>query len=265
MRNYFNRIVGPLPLLFTLTRRQLKTKYMASVLGLFWMLATPLMMLVLYSFVFGRVFKPQWQILIEKNTDYVLFLFAGLIVYWVFSEVTNLSPGAIRAQQNLVKKIRFPIQILPMVINASAIINWVVNFGLLLGAMAYFRHIPGWTILLAPVALLPMLFFTLGTSWLLAATGTYFRDVGQAAGVISLAGLFLSAVFFPIQALPRNIQTILMFNPVAVSVEAFRSVVLYNELPDPLFFATGIAVGFIFMVLGRYVFARVRGGFADVL
>jgi lipopolysaccharide transport system permease protein len=263
--NYFTKIFGPLPLILTFTRRQLKVKYMATVLGFFWMLATPLMLLSMYSFIFGYVFKPKWEILTEKHTSFVLFLFAGLIVFWIFAEVVNNSPGAIRSQVSLVKKVRFPIQCLPIVINLAAVSSWVANFLLLLCALAIFKHMPTWTILLAPLALFPLLFFTFGLSWLLAATGTYFKDVGQAAGVISLAGLFLSAVFFPLQAMPAVAQKILMFNPVAGSIEAFRAVVLYGELPDPVFFGASTGVGFLFMVFGRYVFAKVRGGFADVL
>ena len=219
-------------LVLSMVRRSFKMRFLASVLGWLWIVATPIMLLCVYSFVFGYIFKPNWPILAEKNVSYVLFLFTGLTVYWIFAEIINNAPGAIRSQQSLVKKVKFPIHILSVVLNVNALISWSVNFILLLCAMLVFGQAFHWTALLVPLTLLPILFLTLGLGWLLAATGTYFRDVGQAAGVINLTGLFLSAIFFPVTALPEKAQSILVFNPVAVSIEALRACLLYGDYPD---------------------------------
>jgi len=249
----------------TMARRNLKMRFLASILGGFWIVATPIMLLCVYSFVFGFVFKPNWEILNEKNVDYVVFLFTGLTVYWIFAEIINSAPGAIRSQQSLVKKVKFPIHILPIVLNLTSLVNWSVNFLLLLCAMAIYKQGISWTALLTPITLIPTLLFTIGLGWLLTATGTYFRDVGQAAGVMNLSGLFLSAIFFPLSALPQKAQAILAFNPIAVSIESLRACLLYKELPDWQLYMTGCFVGLITMIFGLYIFQKVERGFADVL
>jgi lipopolysaccharide transport system permease protein len=252
-------------LIVTFARRNLKMRFLASALGVFWIVATPIMLLFVYTFVFGFIFQPQWDILIEKNVSYVLFLFTGLTVYWIFAEIINSAPGTIRSQAALVKKVRFPVHILPVVLNVTAVVNWTVNFSLLLIAMAILRQGVSWTILLAPLSLIPVLLFTVGLAWLLTATGTYFRDVAQAAGVLNLTGLFLSAIFFPVSALPEKYQIFFYFNPVSVSIETLRSCVLYGEIIDWQIYLTGCGVGLLMAALGLFVFQRVRGGFADVL
>lgn len=252
-------------LIVTFARRILKMRFLASALGVFWIIATPIMLLIVYTFVFGFIFKPQWEVLTEKNVSYVLFLFTGLTVYWIFAEIINSAPGTIRSQAALVKKVRFPVHILPVVLNVTALVNWAVNFSLLMIAMAILKQGIGWTIILAPLALIPVVLFTIGLGWILTATGTYFRDVAQAAGVLNLAGLFLSAIFFPVTALPEKFQIFFYFNPVSVSIEALRSFVLYGEVYDWKIYLTGCAVGVLFMMIGLFIFQRVRGGFADVL
>ncbi|MGB7433395.1 MAG: ABC transporter permease [Ahrensia sp.] len=252
-------------LIVSFARRNLRVKYMSSVLGMTWIVATPLALLLVYSFVFGFILKPRWQVLEDKDVAYVLFLFSGLTVFWIFSEIVYNAPGVLRSQSALVKKVKFPIQILPVVMNVTALASWIVNFGLLMAAMVVFQQAVSWTALLVPFALVPVVLFSLGMAWLLAALGTYFRDVAQAAGVIGLAALFMSAIFFPLTAVPEAVRPILMLNPIAVSVETMRDVLLYRELPSVGMYATGIIIGTLTMFGGLGVFMKVRRGFADVL
>lgn len=257
-------------LILSLIRREITGRYRGSVLGLLWSLLNPLFMLAVYTFVFGVVMKSRWtmpdqQSATHSTGEFAVVLFCGLIVFQFFAEVVSLAPGLIVANANYVKKIVFPIQILPVVSAGAALFHAVVSLlVLLVFAYVVFGHVPP-TVLLAPLVFAPLIVMVLGIAWLLASIGVYFRDMSQIVAPLVTATMFLSPVFFQRTSLPAWLQPWLSLNPLAIPVESFRDVVIFGALPDlvSLGYYSGTAV--VVAVLGFQFFQKTRRGFADVL
>lgn len=257
-------------LALSLIRREIAGRYRGSVFGLLWSLLNPLFMLAVYTFVFGVVMKSRWTMPDQQNAthstgQFAVILFCGLIVFQFFAEVVSIAPGLILNNANYVKKIVFPVQILPVVSAGAALFHTAVSlFVLLAFAYAIFGHIP-LTLCLAPVVFAPLIVMVLGVAWLLASIGVYFRDMGQIVAPLVTATMFLSPVFFQRASLPVWLQPWLSLNPLTIPVESFRDVVIFGLLPDwtSLFYYSGVAIAVAF--LGYHFFQKTRRGFADVL
>ncbi|WFP62235.1 ABC transporter permease [Mesorhizobium sp. WSM4904] len=257
-------------LIFSLIRREIAGRYRGSALGLFWSLLNPLFMLAVYTFVFGVVMKARWTIPDQQNAthstgEFAVILFCGLIIFQFFAEVVSLSPGLIVANSNYVKKIVFPIQILPVVSAGAALFHAAVSLlVLLVFAYVVFGGVP-LTVVLAPVVFAPLIVLVVGIAWTLASIGVYFRDSSQIVTPLVTATMFLSPVFFQRASLPTWLQPWLSLNPLAIPVEGFRNVVLFGVQPDwlALGYYSLIALGIAF--LGYQFFQKTRRGFADVL
>ncbi|CDX41937.1 Transporter [Mesorhizobium sp. SOD10] len=257
-------------LALSLIHREIVGRYRGSALGLLWSLLNPLFMLAVYTFAFGVVMKSRWTIPGQQSAthstgEFAVVLFCGLIVFQFFAEVVSLSSGLIISNSNYVKKIVFPIEILPIVSAGAALFHAAVSLlVLLIFAYVVFGSIP-LTVALAPVTFAPVVILVLGIAWVLASVGVYFRDMGQIVAPLVTATLFLSPVFFPRTALPDWLQPWLSLNPLAVPVECLRSVVLFGMEPD--WMALGLyslAAGAIALI-GYQFFQKTRRGFADVL
>jgi lipopolysaccharide transport system permease protein len=194
-----------------------------------------------------------------------LILFAGLLVFNFFSECVNRAPGLILANTSYVKKVIFPLEILPVVTLGAALFHcgvsalvWFLFYMILFG-------VPPLTALLFPVVLLPLIFLTVGVSWLLASLGVYLRDVAQVVGVATTILLFLSPIFYPISALPENFQTLLLFNPLTHVIEQTRAVLFFGKLPNWTMYFISLTGGVVVAWLGYAWFQKTRKGFADVI
>ncbi|TPK22387.1 ABC transporter permease [Mesorhizobium sp. B2-5-9] len=257
-------------LVFSLVRREVAGRYRGSALGLLWSLLNPLFMLAVYTFVFGVVMKSRWTIPDQQSAthstgEFAIVLFCGLIVFQFFADVTSASPGLIVANSNYVKKIVFPVQVLPVVSAGAALFHAAVNL-LVLFVFAYvvFDRIP-LTVFLAPVVFAPLVVLVLGIAWILASIGVYFRDMNQIVSPLVTATLFLSPVFFQRAALPAWLQPWLSLNPLTIPVENFRNVVVFGVLPDWAALGSYSLVGIAIAFLGYQFFQKTRKGFADVL
>lgn len=245
--------------------REVIGRYRGSMLGLLWSLVTPLIMLSVYTFVFGFVFSARWGPASGSRYDYALSLFAGLIVFGLFAECVNRAPTLVLENVNFVKKVVFPLEILPWITILAALFHASISL-LLLILMSWAVHatVPP-TVLLLPMVLLPHLLFTLGVTWFLAALGVYLRDVTQTVGILTSALMFASPIFYPLSALPEDLQPWFAVNPIAIAVEQARDVVLHGRLPNAIgwlaYFGTTIFVAWI----GLAWFQKARRGFADVL
>jgi lipopolysaccharide transport system permease protein len=250
-----------------LVRRSITARYRGSVLGILWSLLTPLFMLAVFTFVFGSVLKAKWAGAAEDASiaEFAVVLFAGLIVFQLFSEVVTAAPGLILANQNYVKKIVFPLEILVPVALGSALFHAGVSFLVLLAFVLAIHGAIAWTALLLPLVIVPFCLMILGLGWFLASLGTYVRDIGQVLGTVVTALMFLSPIFFPLTALPEWLRPWLVLNPLALPVEEARKVLVFGQIPD---FA-GLAAYAIAAVLvagaGYFWFQTTRKGFADVL
>lgn len=252
-------------LLGSLTKREILGRYRGSVLGLLWSLFNPLFMLAVYTFVFSVVFQARWGEGSDSKLEFALILFAGLIVFNLFAECFNRAPGLITSQVNYVKKVIFPLEILPYVMLGSALFHTLISLLVWLAAYALFFGVPPLTIVLVPLVLVPLGLLTLGLSWGLAALGVYLRDVGQLVGILTSVFLFMSPIFYPITALPEAYQPWLSLNPLVPAIEALRDLLFWGRLPawGPL--ALYWLVTALVAWIGFYGFQRARGGFADVL
>lgn len=253
-------------LLIEMTKRDILGRYRGSMLGIFWSLIQPLLMLAIYTFVFTQVFNARWHGSQSGNElAYALNLFSGLIVFNIFGECINRAPGTILANANFVTKVVFPLQILPCVHLLTSLFH--AALGLLILSfvqLLVLGKIP-LTIFLLPIQLLPLLLFILGLSWLLAATGVYWRDISQVIGLFVTGLLFISPVFFPSNALPERWRLLTTLNPLSIPIEESRSLILLGELPDIGPWLIYLAFALCTAWIGFYCFQQLRKGFADVL
>lgn len=255
----------PAALTISLIKRQLEQRYRGTVLGPLWSLLTPFFMLAVFTFVFAVVFQARWGDGTASTVEFSIILFAGLTTFNLFAETVNAAPSLVVSQPNLVKKVVFPLEILPVVALGGALYHGVIAFALLLAMQIAFGSGFHPTTLLVPLLILPLCLFTLGLAWFLSAFAVYVRDVGQIVSPIVTALMFLSPIFFPKSALPVWIQPLFGYNPLATSIEAVRNAVVFGHLPNAGTWLTGIAGGLIVAALGYAFFRKTRKGFADVL
>lgn len=252
-----------------LIRREIAGRYRGSVFGLLWSLLTPLFMLGVYTFVFGSIFQSRWNGAdgqeVQGTGAFAIVLFAGLIVFQLFSEVVGRAPTLVTGNVSYVKKIVFPLEVLPVVAVGSALFHAAVSLAVLFFFMiVLLGHVPAMA-LLVPVVLAPFLVLLLGLGWFLAAAGVYFRDIGQFLGPLLTALMFLSPIFFPATSLPDWLEGWHLANPLAVPVEQVRQVAIFGQWPDWDLLGLYALVAAILAVLGYGFFQATRKGFADVL
>lgn len=252
-------------LIGAMVKREVAGRYRGSVLGMLWSLFNPILMLVIYTFVFSVVFKARWSVGSESKTEFALMLFAGLMIFNLFAECINRAPGLIIGNVNYVKKVVFPLEILPWVALGSALFHFLVSLGVwLIACLILFGKVEA-TALLLPLILLPLLLFVLGLTWLLASLGVYLRDVGQIIGLLTSVLMFMSPIFYPLSALPEQYRGLLEGNPLTPAVEGARAVLFLGRLPDwPQLGLYCLVAAFICWA-GFAWFQKTRKGFADVL
>ena len=246
-------------------QREIIGRYKGSAMGLAWSFITPLFMLAIYTFVFSVVFQARWGTSEESKTQFAVVLFAGLIVHTLFSDVINRAPQLVLGNVNYVKKVVFPLEILPVVQLLSATFHALVSVAVLIAAQLVFQGSLPITALLLPVVLLPFLLLTLGLAWCLASLGVFVRDVGQTISLITSVMLFMSPVFFPVQSLPPALQPWMHLNPLTFVIEQVREVVVWGRLPDWHGLAVYSLASIATAWLGFAWFQKTRKGFADVL
>lgn len=260
-----NSLWGNRELIAQMTRREVVGRYKGSVMGLLWSFLNPVFMLVVYTFVFSVIFKARWSGGGESQTQFAVILFAGMTVHALFAEVLNRAPSIILGNVNYVKKVVFPLEILAVVSLGAALFHALVSLLVLLVAFAMLNGFVHWTAIFAPLVLLPLMLLSLGFGWILSSLGVFVRDIGQLIGVFTTALLFLSPVFFPVSALPKQLQPWLNLNPLTFIIEQTREVLIWGRLPDwsgLLFYMIGAVV---IAWLGFFWFQKTREGFSDVL
>lgn len=252
-------------LITQMTKREVVGRYRGSIMGIAWSLFNPILMLVVYTFVFSVVFKARWGGGDESQTSFAIVLFVGMIVYGLFAEIANRAPSLILSNVNYVKKVVFPLEILPIVSLASALFHSVISIGVLLVAILFINGGLVWTVLLFPLVIIPLLFATLGVAWFLASLGVYVRDVGQTIGIFTTVLMFLSPVFYPISTLPEKFQGWMMLNPLTFVIEQSRAVMIFGKQPDWIGLVIYACTSLVVMWTGYWWFQKTRKGFADVL
>ncbi|EEY50288.1 permease [Vibrio cholerae] len=254
-----------LQLFRTMVRREVKAKYQGTLLGFLWNLVTPLMMLAIYSTVFLTVFKAKWHFSATEQADYGLMLFIGILTHTYMAEVLTTTSNVIRNNTNLVKKVRFPVAMLPMISVCSAGVNYL--FGLMLAFIygAVNQYITDYFYLIyLPFVLLIYVMILTAIAYFISALGVFIRDITQMMPVVITILLFTSTVFFSVQSAPEELTKILYLNPISPISDAIRGI-LYGQVPNmPQLFILGL----ISMVCGwgtYNFFVRLRPSFSDIL
>jgi lipopolysaccharide transport system permease protein len=253
-------------LIVRMTKREVIGRYKGSAIGLAWSFFTPLLMLAVYTFIFSIVFKSRWADGGEEsNTGFAVIMFTGMIVHSLFSESLNRAPTLISSNINYVKKVIFPLEILPVVAMGASLFHTGISLAVLLGAYALYKGFLHWTAIFIPFVLFPLAMLSLGITWALASAGVFLRDIGQAIGLFTTVIMFLSPVFYPVSAVPETFRPILIANPLTFIMGQARTVLIWGGLPDweALGFYTVAATAAAWA--GFILFQKTRNRFADVL
>lgn len=252
-------------LLWELVRRDVLGRYRGANFGIFWSLLSPFLMLVVYTLAFGYILKSRWPGATDNMADFAMLLFIGLIVHGFFAECLTRSPNLIVSNPNLVKRIVFPLELMPMVVTISAMFHACMNILVFLLINFLLREqLPAGALLL-PLVFLPLAIGVLGMGWLLSALGVYLRDISQVAGVVATAMLFLSSAIVPVETLPAEFQIVFKLNPLTFIIDQARELLFWGRTPDWLGLMTYGLGASVFAVFGYMVFQKTRKGFADVI
>ncbi|MGO4566519.1 ABC transporter permease [Rhizobium sp. 2YAF20] len=246
-------------------RREVFGRYRGSFLGILWSFFNPLFMLGIYTFVFSEILKARWSAGSSSKAEFALILFAGLMPFNLFAETINRSPSLIVGNPNYVKKVVFPLEILPSVILGSTLFHLFISLAVWLMAYVLFYGIPNATVVFIPLVLLPFCIFILGLSWILASLGVFLRDVSQFIGIATTALMFLSPIFYPASSLPEAYRPLLYLNPLTPVIEISRDVLFWGRQPDLALLGIYTLVSILVAWLGFAWFQKTRKGFADVL
>ena len=252
-------------LFIRLVKTDIARRYQGSVLGFLWALLVPLTMLTIYTFIFSEVFSAKWSVDTGNKFEFALMLFCGLSLYNMFADVLGRSAGLIEQNQNYVKKVVFPIQILPAVITFSALFNCLISFLVLIVANAIITKNLFITVLEAPVVLIPHIVFCIGIAYLFSAVSVYLKDMANLISVLITICMYVSPVFFPLSAVPESFRFVMMLNPMTYAIENMRRVIIYGQGINMTYFAISAGTALLFYAVGRWLFMRAKAGFADLL
>jgi lipopolysaccharide transport system permease protein len=251
----------------TLVHREIVGRYKGSLLGVLWSFLTPLLMVTVFTFVFGEVFQSRWPGSQQAGgIDFAAALFAGLLVYTLFSDAMSKAPSLIIGQANYVKKVVFPLDIIAWVSVTASFVQWLAAYLILVLLLVF----SSWGVnvdmlLLTPLLLLPYLLMLVGLSWMVSAVCVYFRDLSHLVQPLLTALLFLSPVFYAVSSVPESVRWLYALNPITEMIDAVRAMVLQHAWPQWASYARLWAFSLVTLMLGFVFFQKTRKGFADVV
>ncbi len=241
-------------------------RYRGSFLGLAWSFLTPLLMLLVYTFLFGVVFKARWGSgVVESRLDFALILFVGLIVHGLFAECVNRAPGLILHHASFVKRVVFPLEILPWTVMLSALFHSVVSLSIWFAFAMVSGISLSPTAMYLPLVFMPLVLLTMACSWFLSSVGVYLRDTGHTVVILTTVLLFLSPIFFPSAAVPPEFRFLIRLNPLTFVVEQARAVLTFHSAPDFAWLAVVTVQNLVLAAMGLWWFQKTRRGFGDVI
>lgn len=245
--------------------REVEKRYKGTLLGLFWSLITPLLMLTVYTIVFGFIFKGSYGHPGETKIQFALGLFCGLLLWDFIAGSIIMAPALIINNANFVTKVIFPLEILPMAMIVSSVVHTAIGFVPLILLLAISQgSIPLTALFLVPI-FIPVVLYALGIVWILSAIGTFLRDIGAMIPALLTIIMFMSAIFFPITAIPAAWRWVIMLNPVAVLISMARNAVVFGQVPNVTLYGIQLGVSILVAIFGYALFMKVKPAFADVL
>lgn len=261
----YRALVRHFGLVVQMAKRDVAARYRGSFMGLFWTFFNPLLMLAIYTFVFGVIFKARWDTQVTSHIAYALILFAGLNVSTMFSECAGKASTLIVDNTNFVKKVVFPLESLSWSVLGAALFHLLISTVALLVIELIAIHSIPWTVVLFPIVVAVFLPFVAGTIWLLASFGVFLRDLKQAIAIITAAMLFLAPIFFPMSMIPGKYRILLYLNPLTVIAMASQNVLFLGRMPRWDHLGLYLLVACLFAWASFAWFQRTRKGFADVI
>lgn len=249
-----------------LTRNDILGRYRGANFGLLWSLISPFLMLIVYTVAFGGILKGRWpQTSGDHAVAFSLIVFLGIIVHSFFGECFTRSTRAMVDNTNYVKRVVFPLEILPWSMVLSGLFHTCMNL-LVFGLLSFlFYHQLSHYVVLLPLVLLPLVLLTVAASWVMASLGVYLRDLSQVAPVIATAMFFLSSAIIPVESVPDKYRLVFELNPLTFFIDQARAVALWGHLPDWTGLAWYLAGSLVAVFLAHAWFQRTSPGFADVL
>lgn len=249
-----------------LLRRDLNSRYRGSNLGWLWAFTVPLIMLAVYGFVFGIIFEVRWGGLgDEGQSNFALNLFVGIVLHSLLAETLSRAPTVLQQHASYVKKMVFPLWLLPVVVASSALVFALIGIGVLLVAFLFLQGIPPLEVVLLPLVMLPLFLFALGCAWFFAALGAYVRDIVQIVPLMTTILMFMAPIFYPATVIPEAYRGWLLLNPLTYAVDAARSLLFFAQPPELFSLMLYWGCSCIAALLGLLFFQKARRGFADVL
>jgi lipopolysaccharide transport system permease protein len=256
-------------LIATLTKKEITARYKGSILGIFWTLLTPILMLAIYTIVFSEIFKVRWSPIdstaSESKLQFALIVLTGMIIFNFFSEIISRSTTLIRLHTNYVKKVIFPLEILPIVLLCDAGFHALISFIILFAGVIYTGTIHADKILLLPLLVFPFAILCLGISYVISSLSVYFRDMVQASTLLITALMFLSPIFYPLSAVPEQFRYLITANPITYVIEEFRGSLFFNYTFDVYDLIAYNLISILVLLIGFTFFQITRRGFSDVL
>jgi lipopolysaccharide transport system permease protein len=264
-RSLVRTLVRHRDLVAHLVQRNVTGRYQGAFLGVGWTVLQPLLMLAVYTYVFGIVFRARWRPDATSQVEFALTLFCGLIPFGVISETAAAAPGVVVGHAAYVKRVVFPLELLPVVLVGTSLFFAAVNTGILIVAELLFLRVPPWTVVLLPLAALPVVFLALAVGWFLAALGVFVRDTASIVGFVMQLLFFATPILYPPAAVPEQFRPLVYWNPLAALVDTWRGLAL-AATPVPWLRCTLVGIASLALALGaRALFVRAQRAFADVV
>jgi lipopolysaccharide transport system permease protein len=251
-------------LIVSLTKRELMARYRGSVLGFLWTLVTPMVMIAIFTIIFAGIFKAKFGAS-TSQWDYALYLFCGLLPWNAFQESVQLSSSTIVARANLVKRVVFPLETLPVSLSLAAVVNQLFGTLVLIVAAAVLRREIHVTFVFLPFILIPQIIATFGAAWLVASLGVFVRDIVQGVALFLMAWMYLTPIIYPESLVPESYRRVINLNPFTPLVRNYRRIILDGVGPDWQGLAYFLAFALVLFLFGYWWFARTRKNFADVV
>lgn len=259
------RLTPHASLLLQFTKREIQKRYQGTLLGLCWSFFTPLLMLAVYTVVFGFIFKGSYGHPAETKMQFVLGLFSGMLLWEFVASTFAGGPTLILQNANLVTKVIFPLEILPIAMILSALVHTMIGFIPLLLLILFSQGMISLSAITLILIFIPVAFYSLGLTWILSALGVFLRDIGAAMPAIITILMFASAIFFPIAAIPQAWRWAVTFNPAAVLISMARNALVFGEWPHWGMYMLQLLISFLVATIGYAFFMKVKPAFADVL
>ncbi|MBU1087626.1 MAG: ABC transporter permease [Candidatus Omnitrophica bacterium] len=253
---YIKNIYDYRDLMISLTKKEIKIKYKSALLGWLWSLLNPLLLMLVFSFVFTVIIKIQID-------NFPVFLLSALLPWFFLNFSLNASVTSIVDNASLIKKAYFPYEVITLSIVAANLFNFLISQLLLFVFLVYFKLFPSWLWLYLPLIIVLQTLFIAGICLAAAALHTLYRDVKYIVELLLLVWFYATPIFYPLSFVPENIQKFFYLNPLSLYINAYRDILLYAKAPSFLTLGCMCLISLGFCAVGIALFCRYKKFFAD--